>query len=231
MSNCDTSEMSRASTLAQPMPLRSRAAAIRRYVSSEPTWTPQDSVPYPDGTIAMDSTSPALAAQSFDTRASATTSIEDTFCAVLASAGMRQALGVINARTRYRFTGLYRVEPPALRNEYLFDRENPTLSLGGDVTPLSDTYCGVVAEAREPFVTVDATADPRLIAHPARQSVISYVGVPIRGSDGRIFGTLCHFDFRPRILPADEVVVLESISKCVSRWLAKTGLTTTRTER
>lgn len=135
---------------------------------------------------------------------------------------MREALGILNERTRYRFTGLYHVEPPLLRNEYLFDRENPSLSLGGDANPLSDTYCGIVAAAEQPFVAADARTDARLTSHPARDSIVSYVGVPVRSIDGRIFGTLCHFDYRPRILPLDEVAVLEAISRCVSQWLTET---------
>ena len=135
--------------------------------------------------------------------------------------GMCGALGLLNARTRYRFTGLYRADPPMLRNEYLFDRENPSISLGGDVNPLDHTYCGIVAATHAPFISIDARTDARLTNHPARDSVVSYVGVPVRNANGRIFGSLCHFDLRPRILPLDELAVLESISRCVSDWLAR----------
>lgn len=134
---------------------------------------------------------------------------------------MSQALSALNSRTRFRFTGLYRVEPPSLRNEYLFDRENPSLSLGGEVTPLSNTYCGIVAATKQPFVADDAPHDARLVAHPARESVVSYAGVPVRTADGRIFGTLCHFDLRPRILPPDELAILEAVSTVLSGWLAR----------
>lgn len=146
----------------------------------------------------------------------------DAFRAVLTSVGMCGALGFLNARTRYRFTGIYRADPPVLRNVYLFDRENPSLSLGGDVVPLDNTYCGIVAATSTPFLAVDATMDPRLSAHPARDSVVSYAGVPVRSADGRIFGTLCHFDLRPRILPLDELAVLEASSRCISDWLTDT---------
>ncbi|HEY5086721.1 MAG TPA: GAF domain-containing protein, partial [Gemmatimonadaceae bacterium] len=146
--------------------------------------------------------------------------VEAQFRALLAASGMYVALGLLNARTRYRFTGVYRVEPPVLRNEYLFDRENPELTLGGDVSPLDHTYCGIVAATRAPFFSADARTDVRLAKHAARDSVVSYIGVPVVKTDGRIFGTLCHFDLRPRILPLDELAVLESISRLVSEWLA-----------
>ncbi len=148
------------------------------------------------------------------------TVVEDEFYFLLDSAGMLPALGMLNARTRYRFTGVYRVVPPDLRNEDLFDRENPTLSLGGDVTRLDDTYCGIVAATATPFLAIDSQSDPRLKKHPGRDSVVSYIGVPVRDSHGQIIGTLCHFDVRPRILPLDELALLESISFQVSGWLA-----------
>ncbi len=176
---------------------------------------------HPDVAFGVNMTlNPVPAAQAAD-QPLAAPSIEDTFCAALIAAGMRQALGILNARTRYRFTALYRVEPPLLHNECLFDRENPTLSLGGDVNPLNDTYCGIVAKSHKPFAAVDARTDPRLTGHAARDSILSYVGVPIRASDGRIFASLCHFDFRPRLLPLDEIAVLESVAVCLSGWLAR----------
>ena len=127
---------------------------------------------------------------------------------------------MLNSRTRYRFTGVYRVDPPNLRNLYLFDRENPALSLGGETVPLERTYCGIVAATRTPFLSENASTDPRLADHCARDSVVSYIGVPIRNTDGRVFGTLCHYDVRPRMLPANELTILESTARYISAWLA-----------
>lgn len=152
-------------------------------------------------------------------------SVEHEFRSLLASAGMCQALAMLNARTRYRFTGVYRVDPPLLRNEHLFDRENPSLSLGGNVRPLHDTYCGIVAATEASFAVADAHTDTRLATHSARDSVVSYIGVPVRGKDGRIIATVCHFDLRPRILPLDELAILESISRDIANWLAEADRT------
>ena len=54
----------------------------------------------------------------------------------LRNAGIIGALRFLNARTRYRYTGLYHAEPPFLRNVQLFDRENPTLNVSGELKPL-----------------------------------------------------------------------------------------------
>ena len=139
---------------------------------------------------------------------------------ILARYGMHAALGLLNARTRYRFTGLYRVEPPLLRNLHLYDRENPALDVCGDIALLEDTYCVIPAVLALPFATPDAQADARLATHTKRGTVLSYLGVPIRGIDGRVRGTLCHFDCRPRLLPDGEAELLARVAPLLAGdWL------------
>lgn len=141
----------------------------------------------------------------------------------LASGGLLAALRVLNERTRFRFTGVYRAEPPMLRNVELFDRENPTLNVSGESTPLAETYCGITCGGGAPFSTPDAQRDARLAMHAARDSVLSYGGVPIRMDSGIPWGTLCHFDVRPRLLPPAELAVLESVAGVIARWLRETA--------
>lgn len=140
---------------------------------------------------------------------------------MLSSAKVVPALAYLNARTRFRFTGIYRVEPPFLRNLHLFDRENPTLNVSGNVCALEDTYCSITASGGRGFATPDAPADRRLNEHAARHSVISYCGIPIRLEDGRVWGTLCHFDVRPRLIPRAEVPVLESVVTLFAEWIQR----------
>lgn len=133
-------------------------------------------------------------------------------CAALISrANVRAAVAFLNGRTRFRFTGIYHVDPPHLRNVLLFDRENPDINLSGAVTSLNDTYCALTY-FDGPFETGDAQRDDRLVVHPSRDSVISYTGVPLRLANGRIWGTLCHYDVRPRILSPAERSVLQSVA-------------------
>ena len=141
--------------------------------------------------------------------------------ALLRTLGARAVLGALNARTRFRYTGLYRVEPPLLRGVCLYDRENPGLCLGGDVDTLSETYCAVVVDTERPFATSDGRADPRLAGRPAAAGPYrSYVGVPIGLADGRVGGTLCHFDYRPRLLPPGELALLERAAELLGVTLA-----------
>ena len=141
--------------------------------------------------------------------------------------GPKGALEFLNARTRYRFTGIYHAEPPLLRNLFLFDRENPSLHVtAGTVSPLDDTYCGIVVSHVEEFATNDAGLDPRLTKHAARESVVSYAGVPLRLDSGRAWGTLCHFDDRPRLLLDSELAVMQGAAPVFMCWLRDHRLAT-----
>jgi GAF domain-containing protein len=135
-----------------------------------------------------------------------------TCATLLGTEGPAAALCYLNGRTRFRFTGFYRAEPPLLLNVHLFDRENPTLNLSGDVCRLEDTYCARVWGDERPFVVLDSLGDPRVVAHASRERVQSYCGVPIWLDGGRLWGTLCHYDVRPRLLPHAELEVLERVA-------------------
>lgn len=142
-------------------------------------------------------------------------STTDAVCAectaVMSTRGMAGAVAWLNARTRFRFTGVYQVDPPHLRNVVLFDRENPGVNVSGEVTRLDDSYCAMVY-ASGSFATPDSQQDVRLANHAARNSVISYAGVPLRLPSGHVWGTLCHYDVRPRLLSQGERTLLESVA-------------------
>ena len=154
------------------------------------------------------------------------TSVDDALdqCAVTLKAdGALAALRYLNLRTRFRYTGVYHVEPPLLRNLYLFDRENPHLNVSGEIAPLEVTYCGIGLATNAPFATTDAPQDERLLHHAARESIISYSGVPIRLTNGQAWGSLCHFDVRPRLLSAEELRLLEATAELLGHWVAESG--------
>ncbi len=63
----------------------------------------------------------------------------------------------------------------------------------GAVRDLSETYCWRVANGRLPQVIPDAKSDVRLRDLPVTWAadIASYIGVPLRFSDGRIYGSVC----------------------------------------
>src|SRR5918998_2432727 len=70
---------------------------------------------------------------------------------------------------------------------------------GGGV-PLEGTFCKRVVEGSLPGVVPDAKSDGRVsgleVTHEA--GICSYVGVPLRFSDGRVYGTLCCLSHSPK---------------------------------
>jgi GAF domain-containing protein len=129
--------------------------------------------------------------------------------ATLERDGVRGALRYLNQRTRHRYTGIYRFDPPMLRSIVLYDRENPALQVGSD-TRIEQSYCSLVRDDERPvtIADADADADPRLLVHPARARYQAYCGTPVRDGDGRCVGSLCHFDSRPRLVPECELPLL-----------------------
>lgn len=144
---------------------------------------------------------------------------------MLARGELRSALAKLNARTNLRFTGVYRFEPPLLRSVVLFDRENPTLPLGGDAAPLDDTFCSIVRATGSPQLIDNVEARAEHAARAERSGVLAYCGVPLMESNGEAFGTLCHFDLRPRITPAAEIDALVHLAPAVMRAVEAAGLT------
>lgn len=136
------------------------------------------------------------------------------FRQVLHRSGVHAACALLNARTTHRFTGVYRLETPVLRNVYLYDREQPAVPRGEDSTA-RETYCSIVLASGAAFATADSLADPRLHEHPARDSVRSYFGVPLRRADDSRYGTLCHFDVVPRKIPHEERGLMEAVAPLV----------------
>jgi GAF domain-containing protein len=138
------------------------------------------------------------------------TEVVETFQHIVWEQGLFAAMRYLNSTTEYRFTGIYRFEEDWVRSVLLFDRGNPHLRIGADV-PMKASYCMHTRSAAEPYRIEDAQSDARLLQHAARDSVLSYVAVHLLDPEGLSWGTLCHFDFRPRPVPDEIVQVLEAV--------------------
>lgn len=119
------------------------------------------------------------------------------FAVKVRSDGVREALAQLLTLTDYRFIGIWRFENGKANAAVHFDRENPDQLTATEV-PDTATYCCYVRESGQPFMTPNALIDARVAAHPAREQVLSYCGVPVMDSSGVILGTLCHYDLVPR---------------------------------
>lgn len=141
------------------------------------------------------------------TRRSAVARLRD----ILEDEGVRPALRFLNAQSAHRFTAVFRFEGGTLRNLHMVDRDDPTVERCPD-QPVLDSYCIYVRRTAETFVTQDSTHDQRVSGHPKQNVVQSYCGIPLLGEDGKLFGTICHFDFEPMPFGDDEVLLLEDVA-------------------
>lgn len=124
---------------------------------------------------------------------------------------LRGAIILLNSLTSHRFTSLFRFDGEMLRNVVFFDRENPLHEHVDDV-PVTASYCVFVRDGEGTFTVPDAACDPRVDGHPKQPVFRSYCGVPLIDAYGRMFGTICHFDFDPRPVEPATVALLESVA-------------------
>lgn len=117
----------------------------------------------------------------------------------------------LNGLTEHRFSALYRFENQQLRNLYFYDRENPEIETTDEI-PVTASYCVFLRETGQLFHTSDAMRDDRVRTHPKREKVQAYCGVPVLDAEGKLFGSICHFDLEPRIISDDDVNLMEAVA-------------------
>ncbi|MCZ8185085.1 MAG: EAL domain-containing protein [Beijerinckiaceae bacterium] len=85
-------------------------------------------------------------------------------------------------------------------------------------TPLSHSLCQHVTRSGRHLAIGDLRADEAMRGHPAIEAlgVVAYLGVPLRFSDGTVFGALCAIDHRPRDWTDTELRHLEDFARIVS---------------
>lgn len=92
----------------------------------------------------------------------------------------------------------------------------------GDTIPIGETYCREEISSNEPFLLADATVGPYADhAGWTRHGLRAYAGAAIVLPDGRLFGTLCGVDTRPRPLGPDMPRGLASIAARVANEIGR----------
>ena len=125
--------------------------------------------------------------------------------------GVRAAIAFLNSLTTHRFTALY-----------LFDGHVEIAAFGTARTPRHNRrrtsrfwphIAVYVRDSSSTFATSDSLQDERVAGHPKRLQVQAYCGVPLLDDDGRVFGTICHFDLWPMAISDENVTLLEAFSQ------------------
>jgi GAF domain-containing protein len=138
------------------------------------------------------------------------------FGIILRSEGILAALRWLNDRVPYRFTAVFAFEGDMLHNICLVDKENKATDHCDD-QPITESYCIYIHRSRERFSVEDAAVDSRVVDHPKRTSYQCYYGIPLVDSNGRLRGTVCHFDQTPVHLTDDVVSILDDLGPLISQ--------------
>jgi hypothetical protein len=134
----------------------------------------------------------------------------DAFSEVLLVGGLGAALDFLNTRTDYRFTFVYKSEPPFARRVLVHDRESLYIS-SRDPVPVTQTFFEFMLT--EPvFATADGLLDERSHRHPGRMHFRGFCGIQLRHADGRHYGWLAHASPGPVAVPAHETGFLRQIA-------------------
>ena len=84
-------------------------------------------------------------------------------------------------------------------------------------TPLSHSFCQHVVIHEEPLIVEDAREHPLVRDNLAIADlgVVAYAGIPLTTTDGRVLGSFCAIDTRPRKWTEDEIQALRDLAGAV----------------
>lgn len=134
-----------------------------------------------------------------------------TFAAVLELEGLEAGIRFLNKRVLHRFTAVYRLEDTVMRIVHVLDKEGGKVLPALTNVPLADSFCQFVIRDGG-FVTSNSAQDYRLAGHKYQDVIASYVGMPLRGRNGQLWGTFCHMDLVPRPINNQELEFLQQVA-------------------
>ena len=131
--------------------------------------------------------------------------------------GLRPMLVFLNGMTSFRFSAVTRLEDGTQKTVCYYDREDPRPDALPDI-PESDSYCQYVKARRGVLWVRDASREPLLQAHPARNEVRAYCGVPLFDREGNVLGTVCHFHADPLEIAERDSALLQAVAELLMQY-------------
>jgi GAF domain-containing protein len=134
---------------------------------------------------------------------------------VLDEAGLWSAMNWLNQTVPYRYSAIFSFDGDMLRSVCLVDKQDSAVKRCGD-QPVTDSYCIYIQRTAQKFSVEEAALDVRVSGHPKQKSFQSYYGVPLMGRDGKLVGTVCHFDANPISLTGEIVTDLDDVAGVIA---------------
>ncbi|MDO8187971.1 SpoIIE family protein phosphatase [Conexibacter sp. JD483] len=94
------------------------------------------------------------------------------------------------------------------------------------LTPLAHSFCRLVVRDAAPLLIDDARHDMRAPGDlgTGDAEIAAYAGVPLRGTEGDVIGTLCAIDHRPRAWPTSAIKRLAALGRLAEEILRAQAL-------
>jgi hypothetical protein len=141
--------------------------------------------------------------------------LAEQFKTIVNAEGLWAAMRWVNDRVPYRYTAIFAFDGDTLRNICLVDKENPEITHCGDQL-ITESYCIYIYRSGEGFSVEKALLDSRVEGHPKRHSYQCYYGIPLISLDGKLRGTVCHFDISPVRVTENIVMTLDDLAPFIA---------------
>ncbi|MEO8705490.1 MAG: response regulator [Kofleriaceae bacterium] len=132
---------------------------------------------------------------------------------------LQPLLSQLSDATGCRYTSLLRFHDNVLVSVWTYDRNQPRIDPFPIDLPIEASYCTLVQQAGEIIVIENAPLDPRADGHPKQHELATYIGAPVFGADGKMFGTLCSYDVGPRTLDATARTAIAAAARTIESTL------------
>ena len=130
---------------------------------------------------------------------------------ILQSHDLRGALEFLNQQVSHRFTAIYRLNKDSMEIVELVDKLNDPSTAPLSRVPFSQSFCEIAVRDGS-LVTSNSALEKRLDGATYQGILASYVGLPLMGSTGVLFGSLCHYDYQKQPISDDEFAFLQQAS-------------------
>ena len=140
----------------------------------------------------------------------------------LETGGLDAGLHYLNHRVAHRFTAIFGLDGPSMRNIAFVDKNEEVMPELMTSIPFEDSFCQFVLRDGQ-FRASKTGDDSRLDGHKFKGVLQSYTGLPLARSDGQLFGTLCHFDFAERQLHDAEFEFLQQVALMLPEFIQTGG--------
>ena len=114
------------------------------------------------------------------------------------SEGLQQILSVIRTHLDMDIAFISEFSHGERVFKYIDSKDNASTIKVGDSDPLDESYCYKIVKGELPEHIVDTSHNPitKGLSVTEALSIAHYIGIPIRISDGSVYGTFCCFNYK-----------------------------------